>query len=105
MAGALCWQTYHLHVSIVLNSGSLTFLEPSGPVEASNEIALPLQIELYHHSCFLFFLVVLCLALIMTTMSIPIFITNFKSPYLQQHDEAESHMETEITFHNNRKVH
>jgi len=34
-----------------------------------------------------------------------IIITNFKSHYLQQHDEAEIQMETEITFHNNRKVH
>ena len=37
-------------------------------------------------------------------MLMPIIITNFKSHYLQQYDEAESQMETEITFHNNRKV-
>jgi hypothetical protein len=32
--------TLHLHVPIVLKSGSLIFLEPSGPVQASNGIAL-----------------------------------------------------------------
>jgi hypothetical protein len=41
-AGALGWQLYHLHVSIVLKSGSLNLLEPSGPVQASNGIALRL---------------------------------------------------------------
>jgi len=34
----------------------------------------------------------------------PIIISNFKRHFLQQHDEAESQMETVITFHNNRKV-
>jgi hypothetical protein len=32
----------HLHLSIVLKSGSLNLLEPSGPVKACNGIALPL---------------------------------------------------------------
>jgi len=32
---------YHLHVPIVLKTGSLNLLEPLGPVEASNGIALP----------------------------------------------------------------
>jgi hypothetical protein len=32
----------HLHVPIVLKSGSLNLLEPSGPVKACNGIALPL---------------------------------------------------------------
>jgi hypothetical protein len=32
---------YHLHVPIVLKSGSLSLLEPSGPVQAFNGIALP----------------------------------------------------------------
>jgi len=27
------WQTYHIHVSIVVESGSLNLLEPSGPVQ------------------------------------------------------------------------
>jgi len=31
----------NLHVSIVLKCGSLTFLEPSGPIRACNGIALP----------------------------------------------------------------
>jgi len=31
-AGAYGWQPYHLHVPIVLKSGSLNLLEPSGPV-------------------------------------------------------------------------
>ena len=34
---------YHLHVPIVLKSGSLNLLEPSGPVQACNGIALPLH--------------------------------------------------------------
>ena len=34
------WQPYHLHVPIVLKSGSLNLLEPSGPVQACNGIAL-----------------------------------------------------------------
>jgi hypothetical protein len=38
-AGAYGWQPYHLHVPIVLKSGSLNFLEPSGPVQACNGIA------------------------------------------------------------------
>ena len=40
-AGAYGWQPYHLQVSIVLKSGSLNLLEPSGPVQACNGIALP----------------------------------------------------------------
>jgi hypothetical protein len=32
----------HVHVPTVLKSGSLKFLEPSGPVKACNGIALPL---------------------------------------------------------------
>ena len=38
-AGAKGWQPYHLHVPIVLKSGSLNLLEPSGSVEACNGIA------------------------------------------------------------------
>jgi len=34
-------------VSIVLKSGSLNFLEPSGPVQACNEIALPYPTIVY----------------------------------------------------------
>ena len=40
-AGAYGWQPYHLHVPIVLKSGSLNLLQPSGPVQACNGIALP----------------------------------------------------------------
>jgi len=39
-AGTYGWQPYHLHVPIVLKSGSLSLLEPSGPVQACNGIAL-----------------------------------------------------------------
>jgi hypothetical protein len=39
-AGAQGWQPYHLLVPIVLKSGSLSLLEPSGPVQACNGIAL-----------------------------------------------------------------
>jgi len=42
--GALGWQPYHLYVPIVMKSGSLSFLEPSGPVKACNGIALPLHL-------------------------------------------------------------
>ena len=44
-AGAYGWQPYHLHVPNVLKSGSLNLLEPSGPVQACNGIALPLLIS------------------------------------------------------------
>ena len=37
--GAYGWQPYHLHVPIVLKSGSLNLLEPSGPVQTCNGIA------------------------------------------------------------------
>jgi hypothetical protein len=41
-AGAYGWQLCHLLVPIVLNSGSLNFLEPYGPVQACNGIAFAL---------------------------------------------------------------
>jgi len=41
-AGAYSCQPYHLQVPTVLKSGSLNLLEPSGPVQACNGIALPL---------------------------------------------------------------
>ena len=40
-AGALGWQPYHLHEALVLKCWSLKLLEPSGPVQACNGIALP----------------------------------------------------------------
>jgi hypothetical protein len=40
-AGPYGCQPYHLHVPIVLKSGSLNLLKPSGPLQASNGIALP----------------------------------------------------------------
>ena len=42
-AGAYGWQPYHLHVPIVLKSGSLNVLEPSGPLQACIGIALPFK--------------------------------------------------------------
>ena len=39
-AGAYGWQPYHLHVPTVLKCGSLILLEPSGPVQTCNGIAL-----------------------------------------------------------------
>ena len=42
-AGAYGSQPYHLHVPIVLKSGSLNSLEPLGPFQACNGIALPLH--------------------------------------------------------------
>ena len=44
-AGALRWQPYHFHVSIVLKSESLKLLEPSAPVQVCNGIALPLSLH------------------------------------------------------------
>jgi len=41
-AGAEGSQPYHLRVPIVCTSGSPNLLEPSGPVQACNGIALPL---------------------------------------------------------------
>jgi hypothetical protein len=41
-ADAYDWQPYHLHVPIVLKYGRLNLLEPYGPVQAMNGIALPL---------------------------------------------------------------
>jgi hypothetical protein len=41
------WQPYHLHVPIVLKSGSLNLLEPSGPVQASRRIALTLPFTIF----------------------------------------------------------
>jgi hypothetical protein len=43
--GAYGWQPFHLHVPIVLKSGSLNLLETTGPVQASNGIALPFAIK------------------------------------------------------------
>ena len=40
-AGALGWQPYHFHVPIVFKSGNLNLLQPSGPAQACNGIALP----------------------------------------------------------------
>ena len=43
-AGAWVWQPYHLHVPTVLESGSLTLLEPSGSPQACKVIAFCLNI-------------------------------------------------------------
>jgi hypothetical protein len=40
-AGAEGCHPYHLHVPLVLKSGSLSLLEPYGPVQACNGIVLP----------------------------------------------------------------
>jgi hypothetical protein len=40
-AGVYGWQPFHLHVPIVLKSGSVNLLEPSGPVQACKGIVLP----------------------------------------------------------------
>jgi hypothetical protein len=47
VVGAYGWQPYHLHVPIVLKYGSHNFLEPKGPVQACNGIALPLHSTMY----------------------------------------------------------
>ena len=40
VAGGYGWQPFHLHVAIVLKTGSLNLLEPSGPAQACNGVAL-----------------------------------------------------------------
>jgi len=47
-AGAYGWQPYHLHVPIVLKSGSLNLLELSGPVHVCNGIALPRNSSIFY---------------------------------------------------------
>ena len=47
-AGAYGWQSYHFHVPIVLKSGCLSLLEPSGPVQNCHGIVLPLHETLLH---------------------------------------------------------
>ena len=47
-ANAYGWQPYHHHVPIVLKSGSLNLLEPSGPVQACNGIAIPLPLPSWY---------------------------------------------------------
>ena len=42
-ADAQGWQPYHVRVPIVLKSGSLNLLEPSGPVQACNGIVYHLK--------------------------------------------------------------
>jgi hypothetical protein len=59
-AGAQGWQPYQFYVPIVLKSESLNFLEPSGPVQACNEIALPLPLP-YTDAVVGLFLYNLCL--------------------------------------------
>jgi hypothetical protein len=44
VVGAYGSQPYHLHVPIVLKSGSIKLLEPSGPVQACYGLALALHI-------------------------------------------------------------
>ena len=41
-AGALGWQPYNHHVLAIMKSESLNFTGPSGPVQASTVIDLPL---------------------------------------------------------------
>ena len=46
-AGAWGWQPCHLLVLILLRSGSLSLLEHSDPVQASNGIALPFTVTMH----------------------------------------------------------
>ena len=47
-AGAYGWQHYYLPVPIALKTGSFNLLEPSGPVQACNGIALPLALQFHN---------------------------------------------------------
>ena len=40
-AGAWGWQAYHLRVPVVMKSGSVNLLEPSGPFRVCKRTALP----------------------------------------------------------------
>ena len=53
-AGAYGWQPYHLHVPIVLKSGSHNLLEPSGPVQTCNGITLPFCLYGRYETCLKF---------------------------------------------------
>ena len=46
-AGSCGWQPYHLHMSIVLKSDNLSFLEPSGPLQACTVIAFPVSLQIF----------------------------------------------------------
>jgi len=48
-AGAYGWQPYHLLLLIVLKSGSFSFLETSGPIQACTGISVPLPLPLQRH--------------------------------------------------------
>ena len=48
--GSQGWQSYHLHVATVLKSGNLNPLEPSGPVQACNGIALEASWNVMAHA-------------------------------------------------------
>jgi hypothetical protein len=48
--GCRCWLPYHLHVRIVLIFGSLTLLEPSGPVQGLLYLLLLSTSFVLHHS-------------------------------------------------------
>jgi len=50
-AGAYGRQLYHLHVPILLKSGSLNLLETARPVQACNGITLPLTFHTSVSSC------------------------------------------------------
>ena len=53
VASAYGWQPYHLQVPIVLKSGNLNLLEPSGPVLACNVITIPVHTRhIGCHWCF-----------------------------------------------------
>jgi len=55
-AGVWYWKPYHLHLPIVLISGSFNFVEPSGLLQDSMGVALPCCVN-----TFVIFEVVLCI--------------------------------------------
>jgi len=81
-AGEYGWQPYHLHVPIVLKSGSFNLLETSGPVQVCNGIPLSLHFTLnvsypfyfsllsYALFFFLSFLILLFLSFLFYLMSV-----------------------------------
>jgi len=46
-AVAYSWESYHFQVPIIFKSESLNLLEPSGPAQACNGIALPFIFSWY----------------------------------------------------------
>ena len=75
--GAYGWQPRHLHMPIVLKSGSLTLLETSGPVQACIEMALHLHVNCYLCICVFAVFLFLILGVLKKVLKICLQVNNF----------------------------